>query len=130
VLLKKKHYHDPNGLKAPVVSGIIVKRLSADGKQRFSPKLVKTGQDEKWLTKTETTITIHDQGGDIVFTIRRVPGRYCCHCQEKLIDDATGEAARAHVVTEHAREDSPDANNPSGYELLTYYDCDLEMAHG
>lgn len=127
MLLKRKYHPYLNTVEPLTVSGIIVKRLSSDGKQKFSSKLVKTGQDEKWLTKKATTITIHDQEGDIVFNINRIPGRYCCHCGEKLIDDATGEAARTHVAAEHADEVSPDRNNPSGYELLTYYDCELEV---
>lgn len=125
MLLKRKHYHDPNGLKAPVVSGIEIKRMCASGKQKFTEKLVKQGIEERWLSKNETTITIHDQGGDVVFNILRAPGRYCCHCSEKLQDDATGEAARAHVATEHPGETSPDPYNPSGYELISYYDCEL-----
>ena len=126
MLLKRKHSHDPYGLSAPAVTGIQVKRLSADGKQKFSPKLVKTGQDERWLTKGDNTITIHDQEGDIVFNILRAPGRYCCHCQEKLPDDPKGEAAQKHVAKEHKNQESPDLANPAGYEMINYYDCELE----
>lgn len=123
MLLKRKHYHDEAGIKAPVVSGIIVKRLPVSGKQKLSPKLIKTGQNEKWLSKGQDKITIHAEGGDVVFDVVSEPGRYCCHCGEKLADDATGEAARSHVSAEHSGKKSPDKRNPSGYEMRNYFDC-------
>jgi len=126
MLLQRKHQHDRNGLKAPVVSGIRVKRLPENGKQHLSPKLVKTGQSENWLTRTEDKITIHDEDGDVVFNIIRNPGRYCCHCQEKLTDDADGAAARDHVTKKHDGKKSPDPQNPSGYLMINYYDCEFK----
>lgn len=124
--LQRKHYHDPNGLKAPVVSGIKIKSISADGKQKFTPKLVKIGQTEHWLSLAADKITVHADGGDVVFAIKKWPGRYCCHCGEKLPDDQTGEAARAHVATVHAGKKSPDEQNPSGYVMRNYYDCEVQ----
>ena len=130
MLLQRKHYHDPNGIKSPVVSGIRIKRISADGKQKFPTKLVKQGQDERWLSVVRGTIVIHDKGGDAVFKVLAIPGRYCCHCGEKLTDDPTGEAARKHVAEKHAGKISPDPENPSGYAMQNYYDCELEANHG
>lgn len=127
MLLKRNYHHDPNGIKAPAVSGVVIKRLCSNGKQHFSPKLVKTGISEGWLTKTDEAIIIHDDDvGDIPFKILRGPGRYCCHCQEKLKDDPTGEAARQHVEEKHKGKKSPDPRHPAGYEMINYYDCELE----
>lgn len=125
MILQRKYYHDTDGIKSPVVNGIRVKRLSAE--QRFTPKLVATGKEERWLSLNEATskITIHAEGGDINFNILTVPGRYCAHCNEKLVDDSTGEAAREHVATNHAGIISPDPQNPAGYAMLNYYDCVL-----
>ncbi len=130
MLLQRKHYRDPNGLKSPVVSGIKLKRLSADGKQKITPKMVEIGQSERWLSHVGSKIVIHSEGGNVVFNIVQEPGRYCCHCGEKLPDDQTGEAARAHVTAKHAGKKSPDEQNPSGYAMQNYYDCELEVSRG
>ena len=130
MLLQRKHYHDTNGLKAPVVSGIKLKRMSGDGKQKFSSKLVKTGQDEHWLSVVGGKIILHAEGGDVPFVVLSIPGRYCCHCGIKLTDDTTGEAARQHVAAQHAGKASPDEQTPSGYVMQNYYDCELEVNHG
>lgn len=130
MLLQRKHYHDSNGLKAPVVAGIKLKRISGDGKQKFSPKLIKTGQDEHWLSVAGSNVILHAEGGDVIFKVLSIPGRYCCHCGIKLTDDQTGEAARAHVAGEHAGKKSLDAENLSGYRMQNYYDCELEANHG
>jgi len=130
MLLQRKYHHDSNGIKPPVVRGIKLKRMSADGKQRFAPKLVKIGQDEHWLSVTGGKIIIHDEGGDVPFKVLKVPGRYCCHCGEKLTDDADGAAARKHVVEHHVGKKSPDEQNPSGYVMQNYYDCELEAQNG
>jgi len=122
--LQRQYKHDPKGVKSPVVSGVKIKRISANGKQNFSSKLVKVAQAEGWLSVNDTHIILHDDDlGDINFKIVRSPGRYCCHCGEKLIDDPTGEAAREHVAQKHSGKKSPDTNNPSGYEMIAHYEC-------
>ena len=130
MLLKRIHRHDPNGLKRPVVSGVIVKRICANGKQKFSVKVVKTGIAEGWMFLSEKLITIKTPQGDMKWKIIAGPGRYCCHCGEKLMDDQTGAAAREHVKAKHAGKKSPDAEHPAGYRMNNYYDCELEVKNG
>lgn len=60
------------------------------------------------------------------YTTKRVPGKYCCHCGEKLPDDAAGDMARLHVATKHAGHTSPSKANPAGYEAIHYYECVLD----
>lgn len=123
MLLQRKHYHDTDGIKSPAVVGIRVKRLGK--KQKLTPELLAAGKEERWLSHdtTNNTITMHAEGGDVVFDILTIPGRYCAHCNEKLVDDQTGVAAREHVATFHAGVTSPDPQNPSGYAMLNYYNC-------
>lgn len=131
MLLQRKYYHDPDGIKSPVVNGVVIKRLSVNGAQNFSPKLVRTGKSERWLSMSAGKIIVHDQSGDMVFNITREPGRYCCHCGARLSDDSNGAAARAHVEEVHGGEVSPDPLNPAGYEMITYYETVAEGSnHG
>ena len=109
------------------VSGIQIKRFPTNGRQHLSEKIVAKGIAEGWLSINDETVTIHDQVGDLDMNILRKPGRYCCHCGEKLEDDdhlvKSGEAARAHVVSMHKGKKSPDPENPAGYLKLNYFDC-------
>lgn len=131
MLLQRKYYHDPNGVKSPSVSGVVVKRMPTNGVQHFSPKLVRTGMSERWLIQKDGKITVIDQSGPIVFNIIREPGRYCLHCGVKLSDDPMGKAAQEHISQEHSGIKSPDPLNPSGYVMLTYFETKVEGSnHG
>jgi hypothetical protein len=115
MLLKRIHDHSSG---APVVIG--VKVLRAGRKQKFTPQLIERGIMEGWLALGggRITLTGHD-GAQHVWRIVRSPGRYCCHCGERLGDNADNmelaRLAQAHVAAKHAGVASPDPENPSGY---------------
>lgn len=80
------------------------------------------------LAPDNSTITIKTDKGPLVLRVDSAPGRYCCHCGEKLPDDDgvvanPGVAARAHVAEHHAGAESPDPENRSGYRKQNHYDC-------
>lgn len=93
-------------------------------RQNLSTRLVEKGVSEGWLSLSRGEIVIHQERGvrDVKLRIVRGPGRYCCHCGEELADEQT---ARAHVAAEHEGDDSPDAENPSGYRWNLYYECEV-----
>jgi len=94
--------------------------------QNFSGGLINTALAEGWATISKGKLTLHVHPEDLVFTIKRMPGRYCCHCGEKLADDATGELARGHVAAAHHDTKSPDSGNPAGYCMTSAYECVLD----
>ena len=109
--------------------GVDVLELNPDGRQNFSTKLVKEGSEQGWLRVDGKTLTVFaNNREDVRFNILREPGRYCCHCGEKLQDDDNtnmpGELARQHVAAEHPGAASPDPNNPGGYECIRHYECE------
>lgn len=102
--------------------GVQVKRMGL--KQKFSPDLIAAATAEGWLTMAAGKITIKHTEGEITFDVVRKPGRYCCHCGEKLAGrdiDPGGAMARAHVAAKHSGETSPDPENPSGYMVTAAY---------
>ena len=113
------------GIIKEIVPHPIVRATRLSDTQVFSPNMIAGGIAEGWLEATDKTITIHSTDGDIVYNIVKKPGRYCCHCDDKLIDDATGEAAREHVAKKHAGKQSPDPENPSGYKMRNYTKCEV-----
>lgn len=104
-----------------------VRVLHASGRQRFSPRLVETATAQGWMEERDGRIVITTEAGPVSYRIERMPGRYCCHCGEKLPDDddtgLPGGLARAHVAAKHAGKKSPDKDNPAGYLCIRYYDC-------
>lgn len=107
--------------------GVEVLRVGGKGGlQHISPNIIEGGVSEGWLSMGDGRITIHAESGDVALKIVQRPGRYCCHCEEKLDDDARGEAARAHVMTHHAGTESPDKQNPAGYCCINAYVCAKE----
>jgi hypothetical protein len=57
----------------------------------------------------------------LTYEIVRWPGRYCCHCYAPLDNEAE---AVAHLDEEHKGKKSPDPNNPSGWYVADYYECE------
>jgi hypothetical protein len=95
-----------------------IKVLHASDEHHFSPRLIEGGVSEGWLSMGKGKITIHGEGGDVVYNIARAPGYYCCHCNMKLDDG--GVLAQSHVATHKAKK-SPDKNNPAGYRKDNFY---------
>ena len=123
MLLKRKYTPDENG--NPEVTGIEVLRVPASGKQNLSTKLVATGIAQGWLAHKKDKITFILKGKDLIMKVVQEPGRHCLHCGEKLPDDGTGAAARAHVEAAHPGADSPNPDVPSGYICPNYYSCEV-----
>jgi hypothetical protein len=96
--------------------------------QNFSTGLVTQGLQEGIMEIAGDTLVFHVFPEDLIYTIKRQPGRYCLHCGEKLSDDAGGELARLHVAQYHAGVESPDPSNPAGYEALNHFECVLDDA--
>src|SRR5690242_10935448 len=70
--------------------------------QNFSTQLVTKFLQDGIMEIKGHTLTFHVYPEDLRYTIKRVPGRYCAHCGEKLSDDTGGELARLHVAQKHA----------------------------
>lgn len=112
-------------LNAPPFSHVEINDTGATARQHFTPRLVARGQEEGWIVIQDGTLTIYAQPDNLVYTIRRVPGRYSCFDGAKLPDDDTGAQARAVIAATHPGEISPDPNHPAGYECINYYECEL-----
>lgn len=110
----------------PPLAHVELRHTGTTAGQNFSGGLVEAALREGWMTVSPGKITLHVQPEELVYSITRMPGRYCCHCAEKLPDDATGELARAHVGGLHAGVPSPDAQHPAGYCMLNHYECVLD----
>jgi len=106
-----------------------VRLRTAPERQHFSQGMVEGAMAEGWLAITRDRIVISSEDGPVAYDIERRPGRYCCHCGEKLADDdhtnpaSPGALARQHVEAEHKGKKSPDPENRSGYCCIRYYDC-------
>src|SRR5262245_58132058 len=109
MLLKRIYHHDAHG-HPTTLSHVEVKHTGPFPEQNFSHRLVNTGIAEGWMTLSRGELLIHAGDEDVVYTINRIPGRYCCHCGSSLAGE--GEA-RAHVAAEHAGVASPDPQNPA-----------------
>lgn len=112
-----KRLYDSDKKDAKVVG---IKVLRANDRQHFSPNILQMGITQGWLKQADSKITIGQGVDAVIYNVVRGPGYYCCHCG-KSVDDAA--SARVHLDAEHAGEESPDKNNPSGYERTHYYDC-------
>lgn len=98
-----------------------LKVLHCNQRQRFTPRLLRTGQQEGWLRICDGRITLTGQGGTSVsYRVERVPGIYCCFCERQF---STSDEARAHMVIMHPIGVSPDRQNPAGYRVDGFFDC-------
>lgn len=125
--LKRFYKHDAAGNVAGL-DYVSVGDTGITPNQNFSSGLIDAAVSEGWATLSKGQLILHVVPEDLVYTIKRVPGRYCCHCGEKLPDDATGELARSHVAREHSNAPSPDKQNPAGYCMVNAYGCELNAA--
>ena len=121
-------------------SGIQLAKLAPSRRHHFIPKLLDEYVGRGFATITDKKIILHTIDGDMPFKLDHVPGRYCCHCNEALLnedleeggaaipqgDPRLGAAARVHVAANHEGEVSPDRNNPSGYKYKMYYGATAE----
>ena len=130
-MLMRKHYQrdDDGELKSPpVVEKVEIQHTGVSPKQCFSMRRVRQGQSEGWLEVDEKNgeILLNTDPEVLHYAIIRGPGRWCCHCGEKLLDDMTGVKAREHITEKHVGEVSPSADNPTGYRHNDGYYCMLD----
>ena len=94
--------------------------------QNFSTKFVTEclGKGIMEIVDTDLIFRVHPE--DLIYTIKRTPGRYCLHCGEKLPDDAGGQLARLHIAQKHAGVPSPSEQDLSGYVALNHFECVLD----
>lgn len=111
----------------PPVSGVRV--LRAGKVQRFTQNFLNGGLKEGWLSMGDGRITIADLSAPLTYQIVRVPGAYCCHCDEPVPggqSPATAAESLEHVSQAHPGITSPDPSNPSGYRVENCYTAVLE----
>lgn len=136
-MLLKRHYEIPDGwepergpdgalLNPLPVAGLEIKHTGTHAEQRFSRRFVESGLAEGWVSLGKGLLTLHTLNEDLQFTITRMPGTHCCHCDAALPYDPSGASSRAHVETEHAGAASPDPSNPAGYCVTHAYECVLD----
>ncbi len=111
----------------PPVSGIKV--LRAGRVQRFTQNFVNGGLQEGWLSMGDGRIVLHAEPENLTYRIVRVPGAYCCHCDEPVVGGLTPALAlesMRHVAQAHAGEECADPHHPSGYRQENCYTTVLE----
>ena len=104
---------------------IALAHTGIEPEQNFSTKLVVDFMKQGFIEIKDETLILHVHPEDLIYNIKRRPGRYCLHCVEKLPDDEKGELARLHILEKHKGILSPDPNNPSGYIALNHFECVL-----
>lgn len=108
------------------IAGIDVQHTGVDASQNFSRRVVDAGVQQGWLTLSKGKLILHTNQEDLVYTVARTPGLYCCHCGASLGEDATGQSGQEHVRAMHKDEPSPDPSNPAGYRRTHAYECTLD----
>jgi hypothetical protein len=137
-MMLKRFYKKPEGwvkqvnergecVNAPPLDYVSVAHTGVSAEQHFSAGLINAAMAEGWCSISGDQLILHVHPEALVYTIKRAPGRWCCHCGEKLPDDALGELARGHVARLHPATKSPDPNWPAGYGMTNAYECVLEQ---
>lgn len=96
-----------------------VKLLHGGPRQRFSPGLIERGIVEGWIQLGDNMVKLRTDP-PATYKIVRMPGYYCCHCNESLSDSPSGPI---HVSMAHPGKKSPDPFNPSGFRKDNFYEC-------
>ncbi len=110
----------------PPVSGITM--LRAGPVQRFTQHFINGALKEGWLSMGDGRIMLASDP-PLTYQIVRVPGSYCCHCDEAVPGGASLTAAEKslqHVSQAHPGAASPDPTNPAGYRTENCYTVVLE----
>jgi len=103
-----------------------VEMLNAPAKQNFSIGFMEQSLKDKVLAMSGDRV-IFNSRPPVIYKILRRPGRYCCHCGQKLEDDDIGSLARIHLLAMHTDKASPDRENPSGYRRDSFFACEKEI---
>lgn len=117
---------DKAGIMPPKIDYISLADTGATPEQHFPTRLVTEYLTLGLMEMHDDELFFHVYPETLLYTITRQPGRYCLHCREKLGDDQKGDLARLHIATKHKGAPSPNANEPAGYENVTYFDVTLD----
>ncbi len=138
-----KRLYDRTDADNPVCNGVELRHTGTHAAQNFSERLATQAMAEGWMAIGGGTITLKTDVGPLLYTIKREPGYYCCHDgqpipisemakRERLrsgIGRLAAAEAKAYLAARgFAGKPSPDARNPSGYEVIDHYECVLEAA--
>jgi len=107
---------------------IALAHTGATAKQNFSTNFVTECLAAGIMEIVDDELILRVSPEDLRYVIKRLPGRYCLHCGEKLPDDIGGQLARLHIAMRHTGMASPSASDPAGYETLNYFECVLNDA--
>lgn len=100
-----------------------VKILHVKPRWHVSPPLLEQGRVQGWLRLTGTTLTVRGENRQVVYEVIRIPGHYCCHCEQEVGESVAGAT---HVASVHPGVPSPDPNNPHGHRRDNFYTCVLK----
>lgn len=117
---------DQKNIQPPKLDYISLANTGTTPEQNFSTTLVTEGLQSGLMEINDDELVFHVFPEDLIYTIKRTPGRYCLHCGEKLENDATGELARLHIAMKHAGVPSPIQSVPAGYEAINHFECVLD----
>ena len=114
-------------LNPPPLEHIQLQHTGTTPEQNFSVGLVEKGQEEGWIAIKDGQLILYGLPENLIYDIKRFPGRYSCFDGIKLPDDEddSGKLARAYLAEHHPGEASPDPENPAGYYKLNSYECVL-----
>ena len=122
-------------LNLPPVSHFTVEHTGTHAEQNFTEETVRAwlASGAAQIADGKLTLRTEDGQPDLEYTIKRVPGHYCCHCGAELEDANVvrdGVSGGTLHVRTHAVDGkvpkSPDPSNPAGYERLNHYECVLD----
>ena len=100
---------------------IKVKRLSKI--QNFTQKFFDRAIREGFASMSKGLFILHTVDGDLEYKIILSPGYFCCFDNKELGGE---KDARKYVADNFKGEESPDANNPSGYRKDNFHACELQ----
>lgn len=145
IMIKRKYdpsklIRDDSGELVKVLPGAldgITVNWADSGRQIFTQAWINRGLDEGWLSMGAGKIVISPMDSEpLVYSIVRVPGHYCCHCEKPIPNGSTmvsdGDLkSRITLGTKHVKENhfgkpSPDPQNPSGYRQENAYTLMLD----
>jgi len=118
-------------LNTPPLAHLEIKHTGTSPEQNFSDRLIAAGLAEGFISLAKGKLTLHGKPEDLNYTVKRLPGYYCCHCGASLPDAgrmvAPGvTAGMQHVAEAHAGKKSPDESNPAGYRRINAFECALD----
>lgn len=116
---------DKEPIAPPKIDYISLGHTGTDPEQHFRTDMVTEMVEKGFMKISGDELIFYLYPETLYYEILRRPGRYCCHCGQKLPDDTKGELARLHIAEYHAGTASPNPEHPAGYEWITYFDVVL-----